>query len=175
MRQIILIPFLLLAACEDGADDAAKQKTAAKEASRNLAFAAGQWESTAEVTRFSKQDQAPKPAIDTPVGSKSTASVCVTAAQAKEPPTVLLAGDDAYDCTYDNKYISSGSLNAALVCKRQGVTGEVRMAVNGTYTADTLEAEQNLTTYLPGSGDIQSVSKISARRTGECAAEPAKG
>jgi hypothetical protein len=169
------VPLFLLASCGDpAAEEAAKQKAAAAEAAKKLQLAAGQWESTTEVTRLTKQDQAPKPAIDTPVGTKSTASTCVTAAQAKEPPPVLLAGNDAYDCRYDNSYITGGSLNANLVCKRPGVNGEVRMSLSGNYTADTIEGEQNLSTFLPGQGDVNIVSKLTARRTGECTAEAPK-
>jgi hypothetical protein len=174
MRHLVIAALLSVAACSDpAAEEAAKQK-AAKEAARNLAFTAGQWETTAEVTKVTKQDNAPRPAIDTPVGTKTTASVCVTAAQAKEPPAALLAAGDAYDCRYDNNYISGGSLSASLACTRKGLTGEVRMTLDGSYTADTLTANQSLSTFLSGEGDVNIVSKITARRTGECTAEPAK-
>jgi predicted membrane-bound mannosyltransferase len=175
LRKSLFVPLLLLAACGDGAaDEAAKQKAAAAEAAKKLQLAAGQWEATTEVTRFTKQDQAPKAAINAPVGTKSTVSQCISPEQTKEPPAVLLAGSDAYKCTYDNSYISGGTLNASIACKRAGLSGEVRMSIAGTYTADAIEAEQDLQTSLPGPGDANIISKLTARRTGDCTAAPSK-
>jgi hypothetical protein len=175
MNKLAFVAILLLAgACSDGADDAAKQKAAASAAAKKLQLTPGQWTTTAEVIKFTKQDKAPKAAIDTPVGTKSTASACLTEADVKQPPALLLAGSEAYSCTYGDTYLSSGSLNASLTCTRKGVKGEVRMSLDGTYTADTLEANQSASTFLAGEGDANIVSKITARRTGECTASAGK-
>jgi hypothetical protein len=173
---LTLIPLLLLAACGDGgaAEQAAREKAAAAEATKNLQLSAGQWETTTEVTRLTQMDKAPKPAINTPVGSKSTAMVCLDASQTKKPPAALLSGSDLYTCTTDSMYLSGGNLNASLACTRKGVSGRVGLTVNGSFTADSIEAEQSLSTSLPGEGDVDIVAKLTARRTGDCTAEPAK-
>lgn len=175
MRKLCLAASMLSVACSDGtAGEAAKQKAAAAEAAKKLQLAPGQWETTAEVTRVTQQDKAPRPAINTPVGSKTTASACVTAAEARNPPAVLLAGSDAYQCSSNNMYVSGGTLNAQLECTRKALSGAVRMSVDGSYTADTFTANQSLSTFLPGDGDVTIVSNLTARRTGECTAEPPK-
>jgi hypothetical protein len=175
LRKSLFVSLFVLAACGDGAaEEAAKQKAAAAEAAKKLQLTAGQWETTTEVTRFTKQDQAPKPAINAPVGTKSTASICIAADQTKEPPAVLLAGNESYQCTYDSSYISAGTLNAALTCRRAGVNGEIRMSIAGDYTAETITAEQDLQTSLPGPGDANILSKLTARRVGDCTAGVAK-
>jgi hypothetical protein len=71
-------------------------------------------------------------------------------------------------------YLSGGNLNASFACTRKGVSGRVGLTVNGSFTADSIEAEQSLSTSLPGEGDVDIVAKLTARRTGDCTAEPAK-
>jgi len=71
--------------------------------------------------------------------------------------------------------MSGGTLGVSLACSRKGVSGDVRMNLDGTYTADTIEANQSLSTFLPGDGDVTIASKLTGRRTGDCSAEPAKG
>ncbi|HEX8401945.1 MAG TPA: DUF3617 family protein [Allosphingosinicella sp.] len=174
MKKLGITWLLLAAACSDGgADQAAKQK-AASEAAKTAQLSPGQWETTAEVTRVTQQDKAPRPAIDAPIGSKTAATACLTAADVKNPPAVLLAGSDAYQCSSNNLYVSGGTLSAQLECTRKGLSGAVRMSIDGSYTADTITANQNLSTFLSGDGDVGIVSKLSARRTGECTAQPAK-
>ena len=96
MRPALALTFslacLLSAACGDGgAGEAAKRKAAA-DAAKKLELAPGQWETTVEVTKLVQQDKAARPALDTPAGTKSNVSVCVTPADAKNPPALLLAG-----------------------------------------------------------------------------------
>jgi hypothetical protein len=174
MRQLVVTALLIAAACSDGGAGEAEKQKAAKEAAKKLQLSPGRWETTTEVTRLTQQDKAAKPAIDTPAGTKSTVSACVTPAEAKNPPALLLAGSDAYKCTSSDMYMSGGTLSASLTCTRKGLNGEVRMGVDGSYTAHTIEAEQSLSTFLPGEGDASIVSKLTARRTGECTAEPVK-
>jgi hypothetical protein len=156
MRSLALLPLLILAACSDGGADPAAQSKAKAEAARNLQLASGQ---------FSTQDSGP-PKINTPVGTKREASACVADGEGKKPNPVLLAGQEDYECEYSNFYMSSGTLNAQLNCRREGLAGEVRMTVDGTYTADTIEAEQSISSFLSGNGDVTMQTRLTARRTG---------
>jgi hypothetical protein len=165
MRSLALLPLLILAACSDGGDHPAAESKAKAEAARNLQLASGQWQVSTEVTRFSTQDSGP-PKINTPVGTKQEASACVADGEGKKPDPVLLAGQEDYECEYSNFYMSSGTLNAQLNCRREGLAGEVRMTVDGTYTADTIEAEQSISSFLSGTGDVTMQTRLTARRTG---------
>lgn len=171
MRALVMLPLLILAACSEGGDGGQSAKAKA-EAAKTLKLAAGQWETTAEVIKLTKQDNG-EPAIKTPEGTKTTASHCVAEADGKKPQPVLLAGED-YDCEYGNFYMSSGTLNAQLNCRREGLAGEVRMTVDGSYTADTLEANQSISTFLSGNGDVNIQIKLTGRRTGPTCA-PTEG
>lgn len=174
MRILVFGAALFIGGCSDpGADQAAKQKAAA-EAAKTLQLTPGQWKTTVEVTKLVQQDKAARPALDTPAGTKSEVSVCVTPADVKNPPPALLAGSDAYKCTGSNLYMSGGTLNTQLACTRKGLAGDVRMNIDGSYTADTITANQSLSTFLPGDGDVSITSTLTARRTGDCAAEPVK-
>lgn len=173
MRRLAAVAILMLAACSDGGTtEGAGEAKGKAEAARNLQLAAGQWETVTEVTSFAQADQG-TPAINTPQGTRTTASHCVAEGEGKQPPATLLAGSEDYSCTYGNHYMSAGSLNSQLECKRSGVTGQVMMSVDGSYTADTIEANQSLTTYLPGTGDVKITSKMTGRRTGECTPDAA--
>nr|WP_295373202.1 DUF3617 domain-containing protein [uncultured Sphingosinicella sp.] len=174
MRSLVLLPLLVLAACSGGGDDAAATAKAKAEATKNLKLAAGQWETVAAVTKLTKQDQG-APAINTPEGTKTTGNHCVTQADAdaKKPPAGLFAGE-GYDCEYSNFYMSAGTLNAQLTCKREGLAGDIRMTVDGSYTAETIEANQSLSTFLSGTGDVNVQSKLTGRRTGAACAPTAE-
>ena len=174
MKKYAIAMFLLAAACSDGGAGETDKQKAKADAVKNLQLTPGQWETSVEVTKVTAQDKAAKPAIDTPAGTKSTASACVTPADVKNPPATLLAGSDAYQCTSSDMYMSGGTLSAALACTRKGLRGDVRMNLDGSYTADTIQANQALSTFLPGEGDVSITSNLTARRTGECSAAPAK-
>jgi hypothetical protein len=171
MNRLAITTLLLAAACSDGGAGEANNQKAASKATE---LTPGQWETTVEVTKLTQQDKAPKPAIDTPAGTKSTSSACVTPADVKNPPAALLAGSDAFQCTSSDMYMSGGTLSASLACSRKGVRGDIRMNLDGSYTADTITANQSLATFLPGDGDVSITSKLTARRTGECSAAPVK-
>lgn len=153
----------LAAGCSGGDEEAAPRQ---EKAAAPAALPLGQWEVTSEVTRFAQQDKG-SPKIATPVGTKASGGACVS--DAKRPDPTLFVGK-GYDCTYRDSYITSGTLNANLECKRAGLSGQIMFAVSGSYTADTLEAEVGTTTYLSSDGDVTVGTKLTGRRTGDCAA-----
>jgi hypothetical protein len=162
MRSLALLPLLILAACSGGGEDPAAQNKAKAEAAKKLQLASGQWQVSTEVTRFDSQDNG-TPAINTPVGTKHEASACVAEGEGKKPVPALLAGHEDYDCEYGSFYMSSGTLNAQLNCRREGLSGEIRMTVDGTYTADGIQAEQSISTFLSGTGDVTMQTRLTAR------------
>jgi hypothetical protein len=161
MRWIAIVPVLIAAACGGSGEE---KKTAAKAQS----LAPGQWELTSEVTAFNKADQGP-PAIDTPVGTRATESVCVTSGR---PRTALFAGP-GYQCRYDNYYARNGRLNVTMTCGREGLSGTIPMTADGTFEAESIEYTRDIRTSLAGDGDVQITARVTGRRTGECTPETA--
>ena len=165
MRCIALTPLLILAACSEAGEPTKAEAPAATQLS------AGQWEMTSEVTQVTQRDQG-TPAIKVAEGDKTTSSVCIAEADAKQPQAALFAGEGS-ECTHRDMYMSNGRINATLACKRPGLEGQIATLVNGTYTADTIEGTAVTETSLVGEGDLKIQSKLSGRRTGECAAADA--
>jgi hypothetical protein len=164
MRSPALIAVSLLAAC--GA--APENKTAPVAA----APAPGQWELTAEVTRFAKSDQG-TPRINTPVGTRATESVCV--GPGDQVSSTLFSGA-AYTCTYPTYYVRNGRVNMTLNCRREGLSGDIPMNVNGTFEANSIAYTRNLRTSLATDGDVEVDARVTGRRTGDCTPQaPAAG
>jgi hypothetical protein len=159
MRWIACTSLVIVAACGGAAE---QNKAATKAAS----IAAGQWELSSEVTAFTKADQG-EPKINTPVGTRATESVCVAAGR---PPAELFAGQ-GYECRYDNYYARNGRLNATLLCRREGLSGNIPITADGTFEADSLEYARDLRSSLAGDGDVQISTRVTGRRTGECTPE----
>ncbi len=164
MRLIALTPLLALAACSEGGEPTNKeaQAPAAKQ------LAAGQWEMTTEVVRVTQRDNAP-PAIKSPEGSRTSTSLCVAEADAKKPQPALFAAEGS-TCTYRDIYMSGGRINATLACERPGLNGSIATIVNGSYTADAIEATAVTETSLIGEGDARIEAKLTGKRGGPCQA-----
>ena len=108
--------------------------------------------------------------LDDGVDGRRPLATGVAAGEEKKPPAMLLAGAPEYSCKYGNHYMSSGTLNSDLNCTREGLRGQVLVGVDGSYTAETIELNQSLSTALSGTGDVRISAKITGRRTGECTA-----
>jgi len=156
MRALALITLFALASC--GGDEAENKASVAAVPSP------GQWELSAQVTRFTTMDHA-TPRINTPVGTRSTQSVCVGAGG--QLPTAIFSGDDL-TCSYGNYYVRNGTANATLTCQRHGLTGNILMTVDGTFGADRISLHRNVTTMLTPDGNAQIEADVTGRRTGAC-------
>jgi hypothetical protein len=157
MRALAMLPLLFVASCGDGAAEN-------KAASAAAAPSPGQWELTSQVTRFRKADQG-RARIDTPVGTRATQSLCVAAGG--RLPTEMFSGD-GFTCTYGNYYVRNGRANVTVNCRREGLTGEIPMTVDGTFEADSIALHRNLRTVLSGDGDVEIDADVTGRRTGAC-------
>jgi hypothetical protein len=158
MRRLgLMLPIVALAACGGGTETKNKATAA-------TSLEPGLYQVTAEVTAFRAADSG-APRIDTPVGTRSERSVCVGAGAI---PADLFA-DEGFTCQADpNAYTSGGSINMTTRCAGRGLTGDITYSINGSFTADSFEAERNLTTRLSGDGDVVINSRVQGRRTGAC-------
>lgn len=164
MRPLALLPLLLLAAaCSDAGGEAEPAKAPA-----DTTLAAGQWETTTEVTQLTKLDPG-APKIDTPAGTKASFTSCLPEADRKKPAAALFAGT-ADKCEYKDFYMARGRLNATLSCTRDGLQGNVLHSIDGSNDADSFEGERSTSTQLVTDGDVRIIAKISGRRVGECTA-----
>jgi hypothetical protein len=161
MRLMLALPLLLAAGC--GGDTAPQEKKAARLAT----LESGQFQLSSEVTTLSSVDQG-APAINTPVGTKAEQSVCIPASG--RAPTELFSGE-GYDCSYNNYYARNGRINALLTCSRPGLRGEISMTVDGRFeSGGQISFNRNVRTILASDGDVLINSRVTGRRTGDCAA-----
>lgn len=169
MRILALVPLLLAAACSG---DAGADREAADAAARKaMALNAGQWRTSAQYSDVKVVD-GDTPAIEAAVGEATTASACVGEAEGKKPrPELFAAAGDS--CTWQNFYMSRGRINADMRCRRDGASGDIMVALQGTYTADSFDLETNTRTVLSGPGDIEATGTLTGRHAGACAPETA--
>ena len=167
MRILTIVPLCVaVAACGGGGEE--KKKAEGQAAN----MAAGQWETTHEVTAMRSADKT-EPALKAAVGDKETGAACIEAGKEATPDAALFAGP-GNKCSYKNTYIRNGRITASLSCRRAGIDGELMMTVEGKYTGTTFEGTVSTQSYLPGRGDFEMSRKMSGRQTGPtCQAAPA--
>jgi hypothetical protein len=64
-------------------------------------------------------------------------------------------------------------VNVTMLCRREGLDGHISVAADGGFEADSLEYRREIRTALSGDGDVQITARVTGRRRGECAPEPA--
>lgn len=162
MKYLTLGAVVLLAACGGESGNKAKAQAPALEG--------GQYELTATVTQFSPADEG-TPRINTPVGTRTTRSMCVSDGAAL--PADLFA-DEGMTCEdASSSYSRNGRINVSVRCTAPNLDGPVNYAVSGTYEAQSFRADRQLTTTFTTDGDVTGMSTIEGRRTGECTAPAA--
>jgi len=164
MRLMLVIPLLLAAGCGGDTDGGEKAK-----ATRLASLEPGQYELSSEVTSFTSVDEG-APAINTPVGTRTTQSVCVGGSG--RAPTELFSGE-GFECSYNNYYARNGRINTLLQCRRDGLQGDIAMSVDGTFESGQLSYNRNVRTILVSDGDVLVNHRVTGRRTGDCAPETA--
>lgn len=163
MRTLALIPMLVTAACSNAAgseQDAPKVEVAE-------ALQPGQWEITREITRLVATDKG-EPAIEREVGSTTSFSHCLAAADAKKPDATLFAGIEGETCEYKTFYMSRGRINVSLACSPPDLGGQVMRTIDGKFSADSIEASASADTYFGAYGDVSISAKLTGRRIGDC-------
>lgn len=153
---------LMLAAC--GSEAPKKEEAATDEAPETLP--AGLYEVSAEVTALSSTDKS-TPATKLKQGDKQVVKACVGEGGKPEPALLAEEGDK---CEVKNSYIHYGRMSAQMSCTREGVSGLVMPAMNGSYSKDGFEGDINTLTYFSADGDYRMTRKVTAKRVGDCPA-----
>lgn len=151
---------MILAACGGGKQEQAEvEETPA-------ALAAGLYEMSAEVTQLASTDNS-TPATKLKQGDKLTTKACV-AADGKPAPELLAEEGDK--CELKSSYIRNGRMTAEMSCTREGKSGGVMPAMNGSFSKDGFEGQVTTLTYFVDDGDYRLTRKVTAKRVGDCPA-----
>lgn len=167
MRFIIVAPLVALAAACGG--EAENKSNASATAA---AIAPGLYQVTSEVREFRSTDEG-SPKINTPVGTRTTRSVCVPAGGAVQPD---LFAEDGMSCQVGSSdYVRSGTINLTLRCTREGTPGNVNYAISGTFDDQSFQGDREMTTLFNGDGDVAVYTQVRGQRTGDCTPGAAGG
>ncbi|MCJ7421475.1 DUF3617 domain-containing protein [Sphingomicrobium astaxanthinifaciens] len=150
---------LALAACGSG-DSAAEEEAVAPVDT----LLPGNFEITSEVTSLDSTDEA-DPVTSAELGSTTTANVCV-GEDGLLPAAAF--GEEGDDCVIENPYVRRGKIRQALVCQREGQSGQIRLQVDAEFTEDGVDGTVQTVTYFSGEGDYAMTRTLSGRRTGDC-------
>jgi hypothetical protein len=155
----------LLAACSGDTAQEAKKEAKAE------ALQPGEYEYSAKVGEVRSTDNTtPATAMKVAAAGEAppTARVCVGADGAIDPTIFAEAGDK---CTPTGSYMRGGRLSFQFNCTRAG-KGGLSQLVDGTFTADSFEANVSTSTYFSGPGDYSMSRTFTGKRVGECPAAP---
>ena len=152
----------LLAGCGDDAAPVKNEPEAAE------SLQPGQYQAQWKVASLRSVDKT-TPTTNLKQDSTGTTTACVT-----DQIDPVLFAEDGDSCTIGNPYVSGGRMQMDLTCTRKGQSGQVRQSVNGTFTADSIDAEVSTTTYLSGAGNYAMTRHYTAKRLGECPPAAAK-
>ena len=170
MGVIKLVLATALAATLTGCGEGTADKSAADEAPA-ASLAAGLYEVSAEVTQLASTDNS-APATKLKQGDKLVTRACVN--PDGKPEGAMLA-EDGDKCDLKNSYIRNGRLNAEMSCTRDGKSGSVMPALNGSFSKDAFEGSITTLTYFVDDGDYRMSRKVAAKRVGDCPAGGAAG
>lgn len=180
-RCLILLPFVVVAACGKAPDE----KKAAADASatpvekaapvvEQLRIKPGEWKTTTEL--ISMEVEGVDPALlKGNLGRKTEIANCVTAEQAERPAAEFFANPDVKNgrCKSDKFDMAGGKMSAIVTCQGgEGQPGPVRMEMTGNYAADAYDTTVTITGQGgPNGGAMKMVAKTSGRH----AADSCKG
>lgn len=173
MRPTALIPLasLVLAACGSSDKiDARNEKPAAvaeQVAASGMTPRPGRWQGNFRVEKLEIAGMPPQGAeqMNKSMGMDRSYFTCLTPEQAAKPDARFFQ-KAAEGCIYDRFTMADGKIDAVMTCKPGA--GPTRMAMNGTYNADTYDLKIN------GSGEVAKgmpmsiAMAVTSRRVGEC-------
>ncbi|MGP1352680.1 MAG: DUF3617 domain-containing protein [Parasphingopyxis sp.] len=101
-----------------------------------------------------------------------TSTRCITEEEAADPGASLFAPEDASeDCDFTNSTVEGGVINVSGTCEAPGgQEGSATMAIEGTYTATTMDAELSVDVQ-GGPMEMSMSGTMTAERTGDCPAD----
>ncbi len=155
---LVIVPFLLLAACSDDAPPVDKRAGEAKQ------LAAGGYAVEAKVESMTAADHGP-PASKAKPGDIITLAGCVAADGTPDASLFVHPGDQ---CRAMQSYARGAILNIQYNCTRKGGAGSVNYSVDGQFTANAFTAKVTEGTSFSTPDDYVLVASLTGKKTGVC-------
>ena len=183
-KAIILLPLLMLAACNSGptvtATNASVQEVANKVRDAGGAdqyIRPGKWLSKATLEELSAPGMPPEMAnnMKLTMASKPGTEQCMTKDDVRKPN---FTGTQSENCRYDHFKMGAGKIDARMHCAAGGATQRMTMA--GDYGPDEYHMAMTTEMELPkraaaaGMGSMTMKMRVEGKRIGDCDSGSAK-
>lgn len=168
-----------LAACGSGEEDVSEAASEGREMSadevaeeiEDMRLRPGQWEVTSEVVSVEAEGM-PEAALSQMRNTKTTATDCITEAEANQPEAGFLAAQEDMNCSYRDFSMRGGRIKGAMTCSPEGMGGEMAMVMDGTFERDSYAMDMD--TEMSNMGgmnmDMTMKMRVSGKRLGACRA-----
>lgn len=176
MRYSVIIPLaaLALAACgsnEVSLTNASPEEVAKKvDAAGATRFKPGKWETTVQTVSVDipgLEGAMKKQMTDMMLKKAQTSTSCITEAQAKNPPAEVIAQTQGR-CKYENFDMKGGRIDGTLVCPAQGMGGEMKMRVVGTFDDERFAIDNDMQVSAANGSAMAIKAKTTGKRIGDC-------
>lgn len=182
-RTAALLAALSIAACNSQGGNNVQgngQAANAGQAPALVSIRPGLWETTTRIVSVDAPTAPPEAQAQLQAGASQPPTVersCMTPAEAANMATALgerVARDQpGYDCQVGDAVFAGGRARLTLTCRSQAGGAEIRQAMAGTYTADTIQLAVSAEALTPATEQSPSIpirieTTLTARRVGEC-------
>ena len=124
---------------------------------------AGQWEMSAVVTGVTGTGGG-APALKASTKPQLN-TVCLKATDVEKPQPAMFVTEKE-NCTYQNQYLSGGRIVQTIACQEPGRS--ITASIEGSYTATTIDATVNKSSYRGAPDDYRAAIKLTGKRLGDC-------
>lgn len=175
----LILP-LALAACGDDAT-VEKKNASTAEVAKSVADAGmklnpGRWELTMKFAKFEVEGMPPEAqkAMREMMGQTRTYASCLTKEEAEKPDGSFF-GQENENCRYDTFTMGGGKIDAAMTCKDKGTqgSGEAKMTMAGTYSADTYDMTMKMQGKAPNGNAMNIEMAAASKHVGACKGDEA--
>jgi hypothetical protein len=169
--RTMLLGGLLLAGCQQASDTSTNKAEMPRTAAAQ-AFTPGEWATTSQIIEMDIPGM-PEEMRKANVGQVNSFTSCMTPEMARKPDANFFTNNaGTTDCKGKRFDMAGGQLKAAMVCTDRNTPGEMRLTIDGSYTADSYQATSVMQrSDGPGGTVMKVTAKTSARRTGDCKAK----
>lgn len=171
MSALALTAGLVLAGCGSSDTIEARNETAAgvaeKVAASGMNPRPGRWQGTFRVEKLEMAGLPPQASaqMNKSMGMDRSYFTCLTPQQAAKPDARFFQ-KAAEGCIYDHFTMADGKIDAVMNC--QPGAGPTRMAMHGTYNADTYDLKITGSSAMAKGMAMNISMAVTSRRVGEC-------
>ena len=98
---------------------------------------------------------------------KRTTESCMTQEESDKGFEEMAKEMQDGDCTTEKFVVNGGDIDAVMTCKVPG-QGEMKMTMDGTGTATSMDMKMTMEGDMPGMGEAKMVMSVESKRIGDC-------